>query len=978
MKRKLTLPLLSILSAASLAGLATSVISCDNLDTKDNSSNGSQNGSDNGSQNGSDKNDNNSSSNNNINNSGSTIGNNGSGSSNNNGSSSVGGNDAPVSKEFESKVNDFYRKINIRPKAKYASRFANYEQWPIDNFTSQYFDGMPSNNTRSASDIVLGISKIKSYNELDGTIDIELVFQSREHLNEFARRDLKIRGFAKETIKSVIDRNYSNENIVITPSDNVTADQILAINSNWDKSKIKDSNFYGLPKNIKGVEPELVEVICNDSELGQLNLKYNFHYENRIITTKTYTVSGFAIEDFNDKVERLYGDTKIIAREGAKQFSAIKGVWSNDKINNGWFEGLPKKLEEVNVNVKRVITNQDYESEGIIQIVYEFSKGINKIEKTYTVDGLYKDPTVAASNLYVAAKQLQNIKLKESIDASKIKLKDIANKDQKVMSKLFDLPKIAYVSYDYDVITWRNWKETGEKLPAGSFKLKFNIKDNINGGTKSVTSKLFYGFEDVLGKWNERFVYNNVFQALAAKDDVISWRDYYTGKGKGGKWDYSYDGILPATGQQNSVWIPLFAPNLPDTGNNNTANKAEFEKMNKLLEKRKDDLKKVDNLQSAIDDMKHVLLKREEILIPDDSFIAKRNHELIDKLFQKCKETGNINEGIHLWWKEQYKDLSHVMDNPTKINQVLEDIVKATFSSKYDHKYIEAFNNIDRRINEFAESSNNLHKTFWAEIDKITNEIPPLIEGNIVLPDGSISQWQIKDLVTAFDKVNEKIDKYTNSNVVPQIDALTTFLSILGEQLLDMLIPIPIVLVPIMQSKSYLPVLADIEGQYRYTKGTALGDAKHAFGYVNPEKSRYDKMVTHDLKDFNSLTWNDYVSKSSKGVIEALRKYLLKNTNFFKKEDTELKFDNIKYVSYQGTDNDYLKLSNGFEYSMGHTDAYWFMSHYVFSVEYDGETLEIPFTMRLGTLDGLEQDSDFVIGDDRDLELRYNVWKGDK
>ena len=121
------------------------------------------------------------------------------------------------------------------------------------------------------------------------------------------------------------------------------------------------------------------------------------------------------------------------------------------------------------------------------------------------------------------------------------------------------------------------------------------------------------------------------------------------------------------------------------------------------------------------------------------------------------------------------------------------------------------------------------------------------------------------------------------------------------------------------------------------------------------------------------ITWDNYKGVAQKGAIEALRRYVLLNNydgGVFRKE---LKFDDIKYSSYKGV-SEVKKLPNGYDYGMGHKDGYWFMCNYTFEVSYDGETIEVPFTMRLGTIDGIDVD-EWSVGDENELDYNYKVWK---
>ncbi len=884
-------------------------------------------------------------------------------------------NNSASNKAFNKNVDNFVKSLDLKPKSKYASLYANKDNWPFEKLTNEYFEGFPK--ATKDNNLFVAFTGISSYNAKDGEIKVNLTFQDFEDYDNSTTRTVSIKGFEKEPARSIINRMYGDESIQISPKWKEIAEDQQAIKSYWTKDKITSEYFDGLPQKSNGIEPKLAEVICNDSDLGQMKLKYDLYFDNQKITTKTYTISGFQIEDFQIKVERLYGNTKIEAREGAKKFSAIAEVWTLNKITNSWFKGLPKDEEGVNVTVKEVITNQDLESNGSIQIVFTFSKDGESVDRTYEVDGFYKDPDVAISNFYIAEKKFRELKLRKDIqDVSKYKLKDIANRDSKVFNELFDIPNIPYVSIaDLKVLSWRNWKEGDEKIPAGSFKLQFTLRNDSNNETKIVTTKLFYGFEDVLGVWGEQFIHKNNYGTLVANEKYISWRQFYTGKGKGGSWDYSYNNILPATGQQNSVWIPLILPDVPDGALSNASNRQKYEKIQT----------KQKQLDADLDVLKKYKFKEQVLTVTnmDEQFIYFQMYQDHAFAYKYYKQNNLSAKGIDK--KQFFESLRY--ENGSKF-----DLTQMNNNPEFWDRLDKIYDTIFDRDHVNWTLIGNI-EDFWEDnLDILSKYISPDEYSKMFDKYGykyNISfYWEDKLFIEKGEYYDyfgfySELDKVITKRI-EEVEFRSTCLYVMGGMILDMIVdvvlPFDIFLLPVMQSKSYLPVLADIEGQYRYTAMTALDDAKYAFGYETINRSRYDQMVTYDLKENNSLTWKDYVSKSSKGATEALRKSI---TSYNYSESTlngqrkQLKFDSIKYVSYEGTSDQYKKLANGFDYYMGHTDAYWFESKFMYEVTYDGESIKVPFIMRLGTIDGLEQDSDFVIGSDSDLTTsKYNTWKG--
>ena len=825
------------------------------------------------------------------------------------------------SEEFLNITREICKDIKITPKSEYSHLYANSINWPLENLTTKYLNGIPKSRDTS----LIALSNVK-YRPQDGQIDIELTLQSPTTIGDSVIYKTSIKGFAKEPAISIMNRLYGKDNINITPTWGKYSEDLLATEENWSIEKITDEFFNGLPQDMYGIKAKVVDVICDSSELGQLKLKYNFYYNGEEISTRTYTVNGFAIEDPYSKVERVYGDVNITANEGAKKFSAIGTIWTPSKITSSWFNGLPVSKEGIDVKVKEVITDPDLESLGKIQIVYNYSKDSFSVDKTYDVDGFYKDPDVAFSNLYLASVELQNLKLNKDIDASKFKLKDIAKKDSQVIEQVFDMPKIPYISYDYEIISWRNWKEGDEKIPAGAFKVRFNIKDDVNGNSKTVESKLFYGFEDVLGLWNERFVYNKVYNPLVARNDFISWREFYTGTGKGGSWDYSYNNILPATGVSNSVWLPLIMPDIPG----NSDYRRELDELIELFE----NLKKGQRLLG--DSRKFFKACQWEFDNPQlyhslQKLVSKYGDDLLDVPIDKLQK-----------WKDQFLTSA---DDLRKFDEYLDIAITDRNNAKLS---LEALNSW------LVGEGYDLDKWFA----KYTHEIPFTDGTTITVLDGK----------NAFNDLKDKIENYAK-NISFDIFSILTLL----QSIVEVALPIEIYVVPLMQSKAYLPIFGDFENQYRYTKATAESDAEYTFGFVKPDKSRLDNFLTYDVINSSPITWDNYKGVAQKGAIEALRRYVLLNNydgGVFRKE---LKFDDIKYSSYKGV-SEVKKLPNGYDYGMGHKDGYWFMCNYTFEVSYDGETIEVPFTMRLGTIDGIDVD-EWSVGDENELDYNYKVWK---
>ncbi len=282
---------------------------------------------------------------------------------------------------FSQQVNLLYGDVEIKPTSFASQLTASSDNWPISNINGQFFTGYP----KSKNGIEVATKEVKNYDVVNGQMTIIITYSKQDQ--QPIDKEYVISGFLLESevpksFQEKVNELYGNIKITLTNK----GKQLNASPDIWDVSMINSDYFNDLPVSQSGITAKVLYVVANELN-STIDITYKYSDGNESIT-KEYTVTGFKqIARLDDLVNSVYENVQISPTNQAKALTATDSNWPLNKINSDYFNGLPTSQQGITVKATAVTCNS---KDGVLFIDFLFTKGSQKTQRTYTVEGFKK------------------------------------------------------------------------------------------------------------------------------------------------------------------------------------------------------------------------------------------------------------------------------------------------------------------------------------------------------------------------------------------------------------------------------------------------------------------------------------------------------------------------------------------------------------------------------------------------------------